>query len=403
MEKFTDTKYTNTIDSLVSATKSKINNPYYIFSDKKPTKVTYYSQNIEKSTLDEASGLYEAHLGGQSPFKYNKISDFIVYGIEKIATDYDLNDNNGIEANDITGEAYILPNTITPRPGDFFSIAHISESILFKVNSVTADTLDSGANFYRVEYALEKTDSTGQIEDQVEKNFNFIATNIGTDFKAIVQDCDYKIIENLEVLIERLITYFENIFFDARLQTFVYNHDGWNMYDPFLIEFLIRNKVLDYADKFIYVAHATTTNKTFGMDYSRTFFNALENCSVEDISMNMTATADLINDPNSLFVTKMDYYYAVRYFDKTPYKTRFNSIDPDVMEHIKNNKMYEKGNNKEIYNLWIAYFNSDDDFIKGDIISLIKNADYMDNLEHFYMLIISIFIIEQFIQRLLKK
>ena len=103
MGKFTDTKYTNTIDSLVSATKSKINNPYYIFSDKKPTKVTYYSQNIEKSTLDEASGLYEAHLGGQSPFKYNKISDFIIYGIEKIATDYDLNDNNGIEANDITG------------------------------------------------------------------------------------------------------------------------------------------------------------------------------------------------------------------------------------------------------------------------------------------------------------
>ena len=33
MGKFTDTKYTNTIDSLVNATKSKLNNPYYKFND----------------------------------------------------------------------------------------------------------------------------------------------------------------------------------------------------------------------------------------------------------------------------------------------------------------------------------------------------------------------------------
>ena len=57
MGKFTDTKYTNTIDSLVNATKSKLNNPYYKFNDRKPTKVTYYAQNKEMSTLDEASGL----------------------------------------------------------------------------------------------------------------------------------------------------------------------------------------------------------------------------------------------------------------------------------------------------------------------------------------------------------
>ena len=56
MGKFSDTRYVNTIDSLVNATKSKLENPYYQFADKKPTKVTYYSQNIEKSTLDESSG-----------------------------------------------------------------------------------------------------------------------------------------------------------------------------------------------------------------------------------------------------------------------------------------------------------------------------------------------------------
>ena len=154
MGKFTNTSYTNTIDKLVDATKSKLNNPYYIFTDKKPTKVTYYAQNIEKSTLDEASGLYEAHVGDASAFRYNKIKDFIIYGIERITTDYDVSDF-GTESAPISGDAVILPNTITPRPGDFFAISYVKETLLFKVNGVTSDTLDTGANFYKIEYAAE--------------------------------------------------------------------------------------------------------------------------------------------------------------------------------------------------------------------------------------------------------
>ena len=51
MGKFTSVKYTNTVDNLVNATKSKIDNPYYIFSNQSPTKVTYYAQNVEQSTF----------------------------------------------------------------------------------------------------------------------------------------------------------------------------------------------------------------------------------------------------------------------------------------------------------------------------------------------------------------
>ena len=154
MGKFTDTKYVNTIDNLVDATKNKLNNPYYIFNNQSPTRVTYYSQNIESSTVDEASGLYEQHIGEMSPFKFNKIKDFIIYGIEKISTEYDVGDS-GLEAGQINGSAIILPNTVNPRPGDFFSISYVKENILFKVNGVTSDTLDNGANVYKIEYAVK--------------------------------------------------------------------------------------------------------------------------------------------------------------------------------------------------------------------------------------------------------
>ena len=48
--RFTNTNYGKTIDSLVQATKGVLNNPYYIHSNKKPTEVTYYKQNVEKGT-----------------------------------------------------------------------------------------------------------------------------------------------------------------------------------------------------------------------------------------------------------------------------------------------------------------------------------------------------------------
>ena len=71
--RFTNTKYTKTVDSLVQATKGVLNNPYYVFTDKKPTKVTYYRQNKTKTTLDPASGLNYSHVGEQSPIKFDKI------------------------------------------------------------------------------------------------------------------------------------------------------------------------------------------------------------------------------------------------------------------------------------------------------------------------------------------
>lgn len=401
MGKFSDTKYINTIDNLVGATKEKINNPYYIFSDKKPTKVTYYAQNIEMSTLDEASGLYGEHIGADSPFKFNKINDFLLYGIERINVEYEAGEY-GVESNPITGSCIILPNTITPRPGDFFSITYIKEAILFKVNAVTTDTLDTGANIYSLEYSLDKIEGIDNIESQVEKSFNFLVNNVGTDFKTIIQDCDYDLIEKIESLIENLIIKFNNIFFNPKLQTFILNHDGWLMYDPFMIEFLRRNNVLSFSDEYIHVSHACETNRTFAMDYMKTIFYCLENPS-NNIKCNTIGTADMIRDPNSLFVTRLEDYYWIRHVDRSPFKTRFTLIDMDIIDHINKNIYYEKDNKKEYYNLWIAYFNNNEDIIKGDLISLINNTDYLDNLSCFYALGITIFILERFIKTLMVK
>ena len=85
MGKFVTTNYSETINSVTETVKTFLNNPYYLFTDKKPTMVTYYNLNCEKSTLDEAARINYSDLGPNCPLRYNRITDFVVYGIDRIA------------------------------------------------------------------------------------------------------------------------------------------------------------------------------------------------------------------------------------------------------------------------------------------------------------------------------
>lgn len=392
--KFINTKYTDTLNNLVSATNDKLNNPYYKFPDKKPTEVVYYSQNIEKSTLDEASGLYGAHLGNDSPFKFNKINKFILYGIERISTDYDIGDY-GLEANTISGEAIVLPNTINPRPGDFFYIPYIKEDILFKVTAVSPDTLDTGANIYKLEYTLDKTNAKENINSQVVKEYTFLIDNFGTDYKTLMKSNEYDLAVIIDNLCSTLITYFRDIFFNEKLQTFVYSYSGYTFYDPYLIEFLMRNNVLTNSDEYIYVSHATTVHKTFSMDYMKTFFYALENGDNDLSKVKNTATSELIDDPNSLFAVRLSRYYKINYTPSTLMQSLIPIFDRDLFDHIQNNEMYEKDSENEFYNLWIAYMNGNYTYINEDYIKVLKNTDWCNGKDCFYVIAITIFIIER--------
>ena len=56
MGKFINTKYFDTQDKLVQMNNDLVQNPFYLFNDKKGTKVkAYYNINKEKSTLDPGS------------------------------------------------------------------------------------------------------------------------------------------------------------------------------------------------------------------------------------------------------------------------------------------------------------------------------------------------------------
>ena len=75
--KFVNTKYQDTVQSLVDGVKDKINSPFYQYNNEKPTIVTYYNINRKKSCVDEGTGMAYANIGDKSSLKYNKIDKII--------------------------------------------------------------------------------------------------------------------------------------------------------------------------------------------------------------------------------------------------------------------------------------------------------------------------------------
>ena len=227
--KFINTKYYDTQESLVNMHEDLVQNPFYLFNDKKGTRVTYYNINTEKTTLDPASKLAYTPIGDESPIRYNIIHNMYLYQFNKAELNFD-NGEFGLESSPIQGESYILPNTIVPVDGDFFEVEHVKDSTwLFRVNDVQRDTLDNGSNVYKISWQIDRTTNTDILKNTVEE-YKYIDTVEGTNLKAVVELTKYEKAAKLDNLSVSLGSYFRDLFYDKHVQTFIYKwYNEYNM------------------------------------------------------------------------------------------------------------------------------------------------------------------------------
>lgn len=406
MGKFLNTNHTNTINSLVEGFKKKLDNPYYLYTDKKAVLVTYYNQNLAKSSLDEGSQLNYEPIGKDSPTRYNKILDAYLFGIERIMADLDMGEY-GLESSPIEGECIVIPNTFEPLPNDYFTINHhkSDNKLLFKVTSVNIDTADNGANFYKLNYRLSTIDDDNYslIENQVVDTFNMVINNVGSQYKAIVKNTEYNAIEELEIVLDRLKEYYVALFFKNRIQTFVYKFDDRNFYDPFMIEFLRRHDVLKGLSKDMYVSHAIPTSPTFYLDYDRTFFRSLELANPKKINPQV-GYAIAIYDKLSLMFHRPEDYYSVQYFNNLgPGAYPLETLEPQIFECIRTNSEFTPGNPKAYNNIIIRHFNDEARDIKEDTIGLLESMEFIPDIKMFYAIPFIIYVLEHKIDSILKK
>lgn len=407
MGKFINTSYYDGVDSVVDINKNLINNPFYIFSDKKPTKVDYYNINTAQTTLDPSSKLQYDNIGKDSPIRFNLIHGFYIYQFQRVELNLD-NGDYGLENGSIEGESYILPNTIKPIPGDYFEVSHIRDSTwLFRVNEVDRDTLDDGSNVWKINWSLDRTSNRDILENIVEE-YQFLNVQEGTNTSSIVKLDKYELAKQIDELTTSLREYFIDLFYSDRIQTFTYKwYNEYAMYDDFAIEFIIRNKLLSDNKVYTYVQHQIQLPKTFAIDYNRSIYRAFELCDKDKIeSYIYQSQADHIDDVTSIFNTRVEDYFALNYHvyyneQNTPMYPRgiIPILDQDFISAIHDEKYYKDNCSDSYKNIIVKYFNKKK--IKSEDIECINCIDYQIVKDTFYQLLFLIFCLDKFTQQLL--
>lgn len=402
MGRILSTTYHDTVEKVSGFYNNLVNNPFYVLNDKKPTLCTYYNINKDFSSLDPGSKIEMELIGDESPIRYNKIQDFVLYGFNRIELNTE-SDEFGLEANPIEGECYILPNTIIPTEGDYFEIDHIKDlTWLFQVKDVQKDTLDNGSNAYKINYKLHVEDNS-EIKNQIVHNFRLIESIEGTNVAKVVRCEDYDIAKVMDEKAVMLKKYYEDLFYNEKVQTFTYI-DSMNFctYDPYMIEFLIRNSILANGDEsYIHIAHQIPVTRTFSLDYDRTFFRVFERNKVEKLaSSNYSTYLNEIVSYGTTFSSRYEDYYSTEY--KEDVKPGFNTtcINEEFIHMIVDNTM-----ETDITLLWknilIKYLNNMVDLTQEELDS-IEDIKFISSKEAFYTIPLLIFCLEKYIENVLK-
>ena len=401
MGNFINTNYNKTIDNLVEGAKSRLNNPFYIYGDRKPTIVTYYNINHNASTLDKGSSTLYDDIGQNSSLRFNKIENFHLYGIEKINVNLDIGEY-GLES-PIEGEALILPNTIVPVPGDMFIINHvIDKPYLFMVTGIGIDTLYTGANFYKISYKLTRTDMdalTSLETVQTIKRFTYKAGNVGTTLTPLIESNQAELIDKIEDNIDTLLNYYMNLFYKNSVQNFILEYQHMYLYDPYLIEFMIRNKLFALSgNNYFHVEQAVYIGDTFALEYDHTIFKDIE---IKKSNMRLNSVYPVpVDDPNSLLVDRLESYYKLS--NKVMYKDYDNPInwlDMDLLDRVINNELYDEDSNLYYRNLLILYMNNKEFDITDKIMNSIMDLEFNYTKELFYMIPILVFILKSYVNK----
>lgn len=409
-----NTSHSIMTQSVIDLQSDLLKNPFYLFNDKKGLPVDYYNINTSRSTLDSSLKIaYDDH-GKDSPIRYNLIRDMYLYGIDRIAMNLE-NNEYGVESSEITGDAIILPGTITPYVGDNFVINMIKQRYIFNVTFVNIDTFDNGSNYWRIEYKLNHLDDK-EFKPLIIDEYEFISGNIGTNYSPILLKTKFDICKILDDTATNLKALFKGLYFNDKVQTytFVYlyhvyrvNMNSDYFYDPYMIEFIIRNNVLkDDSTEYTFIDHKTHLRPEFNIKYNHSIWKILEvNEKSELSSCRHSSSAVYIDDPATIFGTRYEEYFELNYNDPDPVSEMFapaiDILDAQVIGHILEDQLFDQNTKYTKYNLLIKYFNHHKYGVE-DIIPFERIIETENNMENYFLIPMAIFIIEKYIKESMK-
>lgn len=410
MGKFINTQYSGAVDNLTDFHKDLLDQDFYQFTSngQKPSKCTYYNLNKQESTLDPGSKLIYSEMGEDSPLRFDRIKNLYIYGMPRLEINLE-NGEYGMESSDLTGESYILPDQFTPTDNDFFSIYHTGKPWLFRVTDASMAMLKDGTQAWKINWELDRT-TDREILKNIVKDFTFIEATPGTTTKRIIQDDNLELAKDIDNTAESVRNYFNDLFYSDKVQTYIYKfYTESRMYDPYAIEFIIRNKLMQASGSdYVYVEHQAPTNPHFAITYDRSIFKAFEMKDKDKFrEYYYQAQADFIDDPKTIFSTRYEEYFMLNYnvvhAPNGPLNPRriIPIIEEELIDRIEKEAYYDTQEEHEraYLNIIIKYFNNRD-IVKEDY-SYFDSLDYTPTYQLFYYLLFILFVLDYYTNKLL--
>jgi len=272
-------KYINTQISIYAENKV---GQYSKFLNKNPIFVTYYSVNIVMSRTDVGTGGIQQEIGEDSPLRFNKITNFPIYGIPDLRPDIDY-DETGMDVNMDISDLTLLPNTIKPRSCDYILVKlPQTKQYLFRVNMFRYNTIQSN-DFYTCEADIKKIGDNLEelIDKQVVETYDTIFENIGTQDKCFLRSDDTKSVIEIASIIKELREYYMNIFYNKETNSMVLYGtqeypDIW-YYDYYIAKFINESNLFydNYSDNALLLTYNDLVPLNFDYQFKRTLYYAV--------------------------------------------------------------------------------------------------------------------------------
>lgn len=411
---------TKMISSLTSGMLQRIkNNPFTFFNSANMTVVTFYNINKQYTTLDDTLKNTNNFIGPASGLRFDKIHDVVVYGLGRIDLNIDMGEW-GTEADPIEGECVLTPNSFIPYQESYFTIDYLKtkKTLFFRVNSVNIDTLPNGSNFYKIGYKMEGIGY--DITPQVVGEYQFMASNIGSDKPVVVSYEAYNLQTKYQKIINSLTKFYYELFFRSDVQTFVFRSGpyGYFLYDPYLFHFMMRNGIMKTNGyEYIRLEQPAITPPYMQIDYEGTIFRLLEDNTA---AFKYTyGYGLLVQDPMSTLTHRISPYYMISFRDDDglclggPLAEKIYMFDEDLINLIPGvnpllneqewicncqNILNSLDKNRQYYAIIYNYLAGNE--ITSDMLEKIKYIDFVPCKELYYLIPILIFIIKQSISKL---
>ena len=389
------------IDENTFEYEEKIKAPTSRLVDQTPTFVTYYHINNEESTTDAGFTDVASILGFRSPFRFDCVEKFPIYGLEQIVLQIN-EDDQGIDTG-YEGSAVILPGTIKPLPNDMFIIPILRDSYIFRVTSIEYDNIMPD-NFFRIQFQLEFLDQEwiDKLENQKSDDYVCILENIGTDQSCILEKGVFTKVQEVKKMYREICDFYKAMFYSERHNVFLATiENGRFLYDPFQTQFINEHKLFnERTDLSTLILTAQYNDNKRKIKYARSVYRYIELRKKE-----LLTNFKYMTKPG-IVLHESSFY---RWHDKTVDVLDIPEYMPDTSKEIFSNDFifqirYNSDSTSEYGELIKRYVRKEEIKITEIPLDLDEELLYLNNsIEVFFFTPIILYILQEIINENISK